>query len=186
MFWLGRTELDHPAIVQTLDFNGVRAIVLIDIFCPRHTLPRASQNEIIVAMFNNKNCLLDFDTANVHRNIVANTNRAMLVEFGVSFGVVCIDPPTNLSVDGEACLLEDALGHYIDFRSIVQKGIDRDISIDGNLGTSGRTCVKLFEVSGVGASRGYIRSVGNGGGHSGVERNTTLSGLFINISGYVI
>ena len=149
MFRLDSTKLHYLRSIWAFDPRGVGAIVFVDKFSPNQAFPGPSENEIVIAIFHDKNWLFNIHTTDIHGNFMTDTNRTMFIQLGIGFGVVFVDPPTNIGIDREFQAFKDTPGHHIEFRSIVHKGIDIKFVIEGDFGTPGGTCVELFEVAGV-------------------------------------
>ena len=75
MFRFDCAKLNHPATIRAFDFDSVRPIILVSVFCSDCIFSWSSENQVVITMLNDKYRLLDFDSTDVDADIMTDTNR---------------------------------------------------------------------------------------------------------------
>src|SRR5271169_4450189 len=162
-------KLDNSSTIRRFDPSGIGSVILVNELGSYCSFPRTAKKEVLSRMFDNEDWLFDFHTTDIDGDSVAHANGSQSFEFRI--GVVGIDFPLNVCVDWKSQAFEYTSRHHIDFRSIVEESMDRELLVDRDLCMSGRTRIKRMCLCRVDVHVGGWNAFGISGGslraHSG-------------------
>ena len=90
----------------------------------------STKNQIHIGILDDMEGLSDLHIIDIDEDVMADIDSRW---FEIRIGVIRIDVPANLSIDGDLELIETAFRHNVDLRAIIQGGVDCNPVIQGGL-----------------------------------------------------